>query len=416
MRSAQFISDLLKKCTSSQWMDESDQTLIFCDVEVLQHKIQSIQSQLPSNSLCAVAIKSNPLVGVLKEIEKSGAGVEAASIAEVQLALTSGFSPDRIVFDSPVKTKADIQFCLQHFKGGLWNADSIEELESLPEEFPFSLGLRVNPAVEIKTVASMNVSGKQSKFGEWMTLSQGDKLQFLVERKGLNTLHVHQGSQSTDYSGMVNGISAVIEMAKKINEIAGFKKITQIDIGGGFPVNYLDDNTFDIAVYFNLLRAHCPELFDGTFRVITEFGRYVQAHAGFVVSEVHAVKKDQEPKMAIIHVGADLFLRESYNPSDWYHRLDKLNPDFSCSNEQKETYNIGGPLCFGGDIPFRKAELKSLKKNDWLIIYDTGANSHALWSRHCSTYFPKCIAFHSDGKIEVIKNKETFEDIKNFWS
>jgi len=416
MRIDNEIARILKHCKSADLIDENDQTLVFCDFAILHEKIQNIQGQLPENSLCAVAIKSNPLLGVIKEIERSGAGVEAASIAEVQLALSAGFSPERIVFDSPVKTKADIQFCLNHFKGGLLNADSIEELENLPVDVPFSLGLRVNPAVEIKTVASMNVSGKQSKFGEWMTLSHRDKLQFLAERKGLNTLHVHQGSQSTDYSGMVNGIKAVIEMAQKINEIVGFEKITQIDIGGGFPVNYKDDNAFDIAVYFDLLRTNCPELFDGTFRVITEFGRYVQAHAGFVVTEVHTVKKDQEPKMAIIHVGADMFLRESYNPDDWYHRLDKLNADFSCSMEQKETYTIGGPLCFGGDIPFRNAEVKTLKKNDWLIIYDTGANSYALWSRHCSTFFPKCIAIHTDGKLEIIKKKETFEDIKNFWS
>lgn len=416
MKSSDEIAGVLKKCKSKGLMDENDQTLIFCDFTVLNEKIKSIQVQLPENSLCAVAIKSNPLIGVLKEIEKSGAGVEAASIAEVQLAMTAGFSPERIVFDSPVKTKTDIQFCLEHFKDGLFNADSIEELEILPDDAPFSIGLRVNPAIEIKTLSTMNVSGKQSKFGEWISSEHLDKIQFLANKKGLNTFHVHQGSQSTDYSGMVNGIKAVIDLATQINKIAGFKKINQIDIGGGFPVNYENDESYDISVYFDLLRLECPSLFDGTFRVITEFGRYVQAHAGFVVSEVHVVKREQDPKMAIIHVGADLFLRESYNPKDWFHRLDKLNADFSESNQDIENYNIGGPLCFGGDIPFRNAKVKSLQKGDWLIIFDTGANSHALWSRHCSTYFPKCIAVHTNGELEIIKQKETFEDIKSFWS
>ena len=52
------------------------------------------------------AIKANPIRGVLKVVRDTQfMGAECASIAEVMLAYECGFPPEKIVYDSPVKSK-----------------------------------------------------------------------------------------------------------------------------------------------------------------------------------------------------------------------------------------------------------------------------------------------------------------------
>lgn len=60
-----------------------------------------------------MAIKSNPICGVLLEAKSSGLGAEVASMGEIQHALNIGFSPEKIVYYSPVKTMDDLEFAIK---------------------------------------------------------------------------------------------------------------------------------------------------------------------------------------------------------------------------------------------------------------------------------------------------------------
>ena len=54
----------------------------------------------------ALAMKSNSMRGVLKTVMAHDfMGAEGASIAEVVHAVTCGFKPSHVVYDSPVKSK-----------------------------------------------------------------------------------------------------------------------------------------------------------------------------------------------------------------------------------------------------------------------------------------------------------------------
>ncbi|HAB34976.1 MAG TPA: hypothetical protein DCE58_00090, partial [Cryomorphaceae bacterium] len=75
------------------------------------------------HALHAVAIKTQPHPAILKKVVEWGFGLEAASMEEVQLALQVGCSPERIVFDSPVKTRAEIAYCQAHLPGLRFNGN-----------------------------------------------------------------------------------------------------------------------------------------------------------------------------------------------------------------------------------------------------------------------------------------------------
>ena len=79
--------------------------------------------------LHAVACKAVPLPSLLSRYAEMGAGCEVASPGELELALSAGFAPERIVFDSPAKTWAELHRAVN--LGVSINVDNFDELARL---------------------------------------------------------------------------------------------------------------------------------------------------------------------------------------------------------------------------------------------------------------------------------------------
>jgi diaminopimelate decarboxylase len=94
---------------------EEDTAVIFYDLSFLETRIRHLTSCFPSTTLHGLAIKANPLLRIMEFVKGISAniGVEAASVGEICLALKTGYRPDQIVYDSPVKTIADLEFALK---------------------------------------------------------------------------------------------------------------------------------------------------------------------------------------------------------------------------------------------------------------------------------------------------------------
>ena len=101
--------------------------------------------------LHAVACKAVPLPSLLRRLADAGAGCEVASPGELELALSAGFAPDRIVFDSPSKTWAELRRAVD--LGVSINADNFDELARLDTILAernataasARIGVRINP-------------------------------------------------------------------------------------------------------------------------------------------------------------------------------------------------------------------------------------------------------------------------------
>ena len=170
--------------------------------------------------------------------------------------------------------------------------------------------------------------------------------------------------------------------------------------------------------YSDEIRKRFPELDDGTYKLITEFGRYVHANAGWAAARVEYVKREPDRNTAIIHLGADMFLRECYRPEDWQHEIIVADQSgrLKTGNDEKK-YVIAGPLCFAGDMIARDIELPAMSPGDYIIIKDSGAYTMSMWSRYNSRQMPKVIGYTENGRdFELIKDRETAEDLVAFWS
>jgi diaminopimelate decarboxylase len=74
-------------------------------------------------------------------------------------------------------------------------------------------------------------------------------------------------------------------------------------------------------------------------------------------------------------------------------------------------------LCFAGDIIARDIELPEAEAGDYILIHDTGAYTLSMWSRYNSRQIPKVIGYDKENKtFEVLKERESKEDLLKFWS
>ena len=426
IRAAEMSQVLQKVLESPELVDTEDSALIFYDTGLIETRITEVKDVFPASALHAIAMKANPLMQVQKKLAAIETGVEVASLPELMMAEAAGFSADKIIFDSPAKTDEEIRYALK--RNIHLNADSFDELgriAALKNECITKsvIGVRINPQTGTGTILSTSVTGERSKFGIPLD-DNGLQLQEAFQRYNwLSAVHVHIGSQGCPVGLLVTGIKKVFDFVETMNETltkAGNREaVSIVDIGGGLPVNYLQEEGFPgMQEYFLKLQQAIPRLFEKQYKIITEFGRHIHANAGWIASRVEYVKREKDYNIAMIHLGADMFLRECYNPLDWHHAI-TLTDSYGRikAGMDKNKYWVAGPLCFSGDVVARDVELPVVEAGDYIIIHDTGAYTLSMWSRYNSRQIPKVIGYHNDtNQFEILKKRETYNDLIRFWS
>jgi diaminopimelate decarboxylase len=127
------------------------------------------------------------------------------------------------------------------------------------------------------------------------------------------------------------------------------------------------------------------------------------------------VKHDPGISTAMIHTGADLFVRECLNPKDWQHEYSVMDSSGRLKEGLSGTpWNLAGPLCFSGDILAKNVMLPEVEEGDYLIIHDTGGYTFSMWSRYNSRFAPRILAYDKRG-FRVLKERENAGDLLRFW-
>ncbi len=407
-------------------IDADDTAIIFYDLTFLEQRIENLISLFPGNVLHAIAIKANPLHKILTWMRQFGIGLEAATLPELHIALNAGYPPEKIVFDSPTKTIQELEYALD--LGVHINADSLSDLDRIGElllnkRSKGTIGVRINPQVGTGKILSTSVAGEYSKFGIPINEYRQELTDRFLNCDWLTGVHLHIGSQGISLEQLLKGLERIMSFITDVNSLLlkenKGRSINLIDIGVGFPISYdRDIPPVSMAKYQAEIEKRFPDLGNGKFKVITEFGRYVHTNAGWVASRVENVKRDREINTVMVHVGADLFLRECYNPNDWHHEIIVLDSSGMIkSGTDKNKYMVAGPLCFADDLIARDIPLPRVEVGDYIIIRDTGAYTLGMWSRYNSRQIPKVVGYYEAGeRFEVIKDRESLQKILDFWA
>jgi diaminopimelate decarboxylase len=421
LRDEQAVSRVLRAALKQGLLSEEDTAVILYDLDGLAKQVKRIARTFPPATLHAVAVKANPLFAILTRLHSLGTGSEAASLPELHLALAAGFPPEKIVFDSPAKTVSEIRFALE--KGVCLNADNLDELERIGRlvevigNLP-PIGVRINPQVGEGAIASTSVAGRYSKFGVPIGRYRDELHNAFARYPWLKGVHLHVGSQGCGLRLLTGGVKTVYDFALEVEERLGKGRIEYVDIGGGLPVSYRNDDPAPrVEEYGCALREACPELFSDRFRLLTEFGRHVHANVGWAAARVEYVKEDKDVRTAVIHVGADLFLRTGYYPDQWPHHLTVLDSQGGVKTGTTARHNIAGPLCFSGDFLARGIDLPAVEPGDYIVVHDAGAYTLSMWSRYNSRQIPKVMGYEGEDSLlfHTLREREKPEDAVAFW-
>merc|ERR1711971_696226 len=309
-------------------------------------------------------------------------------MGEVLHAQSVGCPPEKIIFDSPCKTRADLSYALRN--GVHVNIDNLDELQrvidltrGLPADFKLpSVGIRLNPMCGAGSIAALSASVPDSKFGVPIPTHEEELLAAYEKYPWLNCVHVHVGSGAMGTDVLVAGIKTAVDFALRVNQHVGRRQVTIMDIGGGLAADYCSDVVPDHFQYANDLRAAIPgllcdvngggnnvaPLFD---RVITEFGQSLNAKSGWLASRIEYLKAtaDNAAQIAVVHFGAHVSVRQCYTQEhqrrlkffdDECSHLTKARApraeDTSKPQGDSVVTHVAGPLCFQGDFVAKSIE------------------------------------------------------------
>jgi D-ornithine/D-lysine decarboxylase len=459
---------------------------IRANIERLQKAENFIECRL---KICYAA-KANSTMAILRVVREAGCDLEVNSGGELWKALKIGFRPAQIIFNGTSKTEKELEAAIN---AGIYaiQSDSIYELE-LTERVAEKLNKRANvslrlvPEIETKTHSGLQTALLTSKFGMMpdealAAFRRWNDSEFL----NLSGIHLHIGSQNPHAEPYAEALKTLFENLLQIYEETGHR-LSHLNLGGGFPVNYLRDNSH--AIEFpqeqremfaadlepgEVLRAAWRAVQDAAksakaehlledIELLLEPGRSVVADAGVCLTRVcnrkerpivqeeekgrrgegekdnlgnrpgglnselgtwnlepesrfRGLNLELEPWL-LTDAGFNILLSmETYK---WYYHLISANRAGEAHNFP---YKLAGPLCDGGDVYFdieglrRLPDYRLLPENvrpgEVLALLNCGAYSVAQMSQYNSRFLPAIILIRENGEVELIRQRDDFEDL-----
>merc|ERR1711998_238030 len=139
----------------------------------------------------------------------------------------------------------------------------------------------------------------------------------------------------------------------------------------------------------------------GEWEIFTEMGRSMVAKSGFIGSRIEFTKMAGGKKISTIHCGSNMMLRTCYLPHQWVH-------------------DVTGPLCFSADLLVVNRNMPDIEAGEHLVLHDCGGYTVGMYSRYNSRPCPVVYAyegstFAANPKLEIIKKRETVDQVLAFW-
>jgi diaminopimelate decarboxylase len=354
------------------------------------------------------AAKANSNLSVMKILESKGTYLDAVSTGEVFMALTSGFTPERILFTGTNVRNDELRFLVD--SNVIVNVDSLSQLDKLLKlTVPKVLSVRVNPEVGAGHHTHVITAGKQSKFGLW----ENDALKAYetakkagVERFGL---HMHIGSGVLDVKPFVQALDKLLKLASKAHDKLGVE-FEFLDMGGGLGVPYKpEDDELDLALFsskvLGLFKQRIREYGLGEPVFCVEPGRFLVSDASILLTAVNTVKTTPFKKFIGVDAGFNTLLRPTMYGS--YHHIVVANK-LDCPDE--ETCDVVGPICESGDALAKDRRLPKIREGDLLAVLNAGAYGFAMSSQYNAR--PRAAeVLVEKGKFTVVREREQLDDL-----
>ena len=349
------------------------------------------------------AVKALSNINILRFFKNLGAGLDTVSIQEVNLALSVGVAPEKIIYTPNGVSLEEIENVAK--KGVQINIDNLSILELFGQKHPeIPVCIRINPHIMAGGNSKISVGHIDSKFG--ISVHQVPHIKRVVENTGMhiNGIHMHTGSDILDIDTFLRATEILFDVAKK------FKTIDFIDFGSGFKVPYKEGDVSTDIEQLGLqlterFNAFCKD-FGKKITLMFEPGKFLVSKAGYFLAKVNVVKQTTSTVFAGIDSGFNHLIRPMMYDS--YHHITNIsNP-----NGRDRYYSVVGYICetdtFGSN-----RRISEISEGDILCFENAGAYCFSMASNYNSRYRPAEVMIYNNDDY-LIRERETFEDlIKN---
>jgi len=341
-----------------------DGPLLVVDLDVVRDNYQAFAKALPDTRVF-YAVKANPAPEVLTLLASLGSCFDIASLAEVEMVLAAGATPDRISYGNTIKKERDIA---RAYALGVrtFAVDSIPEVEKIA---------RAAPSSRVFCRFLFDCAGAEwplsRKFGCEPAMA-ADVLEH-AHKLGLEAHGVsfHVGSQQKNQHAWDRALASAAAIFRECGERG--VNLSMVNLGGGFPTKYLKNvptvKTYGTAI-FRALRKHFGNAIPET---IIEPGRGMVGNAGVIEAEVVLVsKKSNEDDVRWVYLDIGKFggLAETMDESIRYPIKTPRDGD------ELGACVLAGPTCDSADVLYERDPYQlpvSLEIGDKVLIEGTGA-------------------------------------------
>ena len=392
-------------------------------------KIVERINDLKAFDVVRYAQKACSNIAILDLMRRNGVVVDAVSAGEIYRAVKAGFKagdqgpgtgdpklpvpvphsrvPD-IVYTADVFDRDALEMVVKHkLHVNVGSADMIDQLGAVSPGH--SITLRINPGFGHGHSQKTNTGGESSKHGIWH--EQVADCLLRADRHGIMVtgIHMHIGS-GTDLEHLAQVCGA---MEKTVAEVG--RSVTTISAGGGLPVPYRATQSYvDLDQYFQLwdsARKRIEKQLGHKVTLELEPGRYLVAEAGYLLTEIRAIKQSGGNTFYLLDAGFNNLARPILYGA--YHPMSVAVSD----DRPLQDVVVGGPLCESGDIFTQeeggvvcRRELPRAAVGDYLIIEVAGAYGFVMGSNYNSKPFASEVLV-TDGKAKLVRARQTLEDL-----
>ena len=352
----------------------------------------------------AYSYKTNYTPKLCKIVNELGGFAEVVSDMEMEIALRIGVEPKNIIWNGPFKNIHKVEQLL--IMGGTVNIDSeyeIDMISTIAEKYPnhkLNIGIRCNFDVNDGVLSRFGFDVEGSDFKKALSLFDNYENLFFIG------LQCHFATRNLEtWKTRAEGMIALIDELGTVPE--------RIDLGGGLFGKMADtlkkQFNSEIPTYKQYANEVAP-IFAEYFKnkkykpmLLIEPGSALVGDCMRFVSKIINIKNIRGKSIATL-------LGSIYNINP---TLNKKNPPieiYAMGNEQKEYIDLdfGGFTCIESDYLYRQYNGK-VAKGDMAVFSNVGSYSVVLKPPFILPNFP--IVDISDGRIDIIKRGETFDDL-----
>jgi ornithine decarboxylase len=361
-----------------------DGPCLVVDLDVVRDNYAAFAQALPDTRVF-YAVKANPAPEVLSLLASLGSCFDTASVAEIEMVLAAGATPDRISYGNTIKKERDIA---RAFALGvkLFAVDCKAEVEKIA---------RAAPGARVFCRFLFDCAGAEwplsRKFGCDPAMA-ADVLEH-AHRLGLEAHGVsfHVGSQQRRTQAWDQALKSAAGIFRACAE-RGIS-LSMVNLGGGFPTRYLKEvpavESYGRSI-FRALRKHFGNAIPET---IIEPGRGMVGNAGMIEAEVVLVSKKSEQedvRWVYLDIGKFGGLAETMDEAIRYPIRTPRD------GERLGACVLAGPTCDSADVMYEKDPYLlpvTLEIGDKVLIEGTGAYT-ATYSSVAFNGFTPLQTFH----------------------